>query len=411
MVVPESYAEVMLREAHLAAPDALPALFGRIAEALGVTDALVYLVDLQQMELVPFLGPDGADWDEHVEVLRVDSTLPGRSFQHVEVLDQDLADGSRRLWLPVLDGTERLGVLAVTVPAPALAHLDDGSLRSHLSSFASLAAELIMTKSLYGDTIVCLRRRADMGLAAEMQWSLLPPLTFATETVTIAAALEPAYRVAGDSVDYAVDGHCARFAVFDGMGHGLSSARLASLAVAGYRHARRAGRTLIETAAAVDEAVSAVYQGDAFTTAVVAELNTDTGVLCWVNAGHPSPLLLRDGRLVKTLDTVPCLPFGVGDSLGIGFPSVVGREPLQPGDRVALYTDGVVEARAPDGEFFGVQRFIGLIGGHLNSGLPTPEVMRRVVRALLEHQQGQLNDDASMVVVEWRSPHQQRLLP
>ena len=79
-----------------------------------------------------------------------------------------------------------------------------------------------MTKSLYGDTIVCLRRRADMGLAVEMQWSPPPPLTFATETVTIAAALEPAYRVAGDSVDYAVDGHCARFAVFERWDTGLA---------------------------------------------------------------------------------------------------------------------------------------------------------------------------------------------
>ena len=86
----------MLREAHLAAPDALPALFGRIAEALGVTDALVYLVDLQQMELVPFLGSDGADWDEHVEVLRVDSTRPAGPFS--------MSKSSTRTWPTVAGG-------------------------------------------------------------------------------------------------------------------------------------------------------------------------------------------------------------------------------------------------------------------------------------------------------------------
>ena len=66
----------------------------------------------------------------------------------------------------------------------------------------------------------------------EMQWALLPPLTFASRQVTIAAALEPAYEVAGDSVDYVVDAGRASLAIFDGMGHGLRSALLAVLAVA-----------------------------------------------------------------------------------------------------------------------------------------------------------------------------------
>ena len=62
-----------------------------------------------------------------------------------------------------------------------------------------------MSKTLYGDTLVRLRRTARMGLAAEIQWNLLPPLSFASTEVSVAAALEPAYEVAGDSVDYAVD--------------------------------------------------------------------------------------------------------------------------------------------------------------------------------------------------------------
>ena len=68
-----------------------------------------------------------------------------------------------------------------------------------------------MTKTLYGDTIVRLRRRAEMGLAAEMQWSLLPPLTFACRSGR-GRALEPAYEVAGDTFDYAVDPGWARVA-------------------------------------------------------------------------------------------------------------------------------------------------------------------------------------------------------
>ena len=84
---------------------------------------------------------------------------------------------------------------------------------------------------------------------------------------------------------------------------------------------------------------------------------------------------------------------------------------LQPGDQVLLYTDGVTEARSPDGDFFGVQRLVDLIIRHNSSGLPAPETMRRVVRSLLEHQQGQLNDDATLMLVQYRSGTQERLLP
>ena len=243
-----------------------------------------------------------------------------------------------------------------------------------------------------------------------MQWSLLPPLTFACEDVTVAAALEPAYQVAGDSVDYAVDPGFARFAVFDGMGHGLQSAQLASLSIAAYRSSRRAGRCLLSTAGAIEDAVATTFPGTAFTSGVVAELNTTTGKFCWINAGHPEPLLLRGGRLVKPLAGPSGLPFGLTVNGRPRPPFEIGEEPLEPGDRVLLYTDGVTEARSPDGELYGVDRLTDLVARNLAGNLPAPETMRRIVRSLLEHQQGQLRDDATLLMVEWRSGHEQRLL-
>ena len=101
----------------------------------------------------------------------------------------------------MLDGAEQLGVLAVTLANSDAAPSTDGVIPPRLTMFAAILAEQIMVKTLYGDTIVRLRRTAQMGLAAEIQWSLLPPLTFTCEQVTVAAALEPAYQVAGDTVD------------------------------------------------------------------------------------------------------------------------------------------------------------------------------------------------------------------
>lgn len=79
--------------------------------------------------------------------------------------------------------------------------------------------------------------------------------------------------------------------------------------------------------------------------------------------------------------------------------AAVGTEQLQPGDMLLLYTDGTTEARPPDGEFFG--RFVELVTRNLAAGVPAPETMRRVVHALLDHQAGDLDDDATLLFVEW----------
>jgi serine/threonine protein phosphatase PrpC len=398
----------MLRAAHVLAGYDVPGLVRDHVAAFGGVDAVCYLADLQQAVLVPFLGPGGLGVGEQVEPLPIDSTLAGRVFQHLDVLSQRRSNGDVVLWLPLLDGSERLGVLAVTLSGVALNDSDDDPTRApvaeRLRGFASLAGELIMTKTLYGDTIVRLRRRAEMGLAAEMQSSLLPPLTFACPQLSVAGVLEPAYEVAGDTFDYAVDPGIANLAVFDGMGHGLRSAQLAVVAVAAYRHARRAGRSLPDICEQIDQVLLQTSGGQAFSTAVLAQLDTISGALHWINAGHPEPLLIRHGQLIKSLHVTPRPPLGIDLRGTRASPRpVVGFAQLEPGDSVLLYTDGVTEARAPDGTFFGDQRLTDLIIRNLAAGLPAPETMRRVVRALLEHQQGNLSDDASLVLVQWNA--------
>lgn len=412
MTTPEARAVGdLLRACHLAADFALPDLFDDHAVALGVRDAVAYLADLQQQGLVPFVGTRGAAHHLNLEPLNVDSTLAGRAFQRVQVLTQPLDGGEVRVWLPMLDGTERLGVLAVTAPSEEALDADGGALRDRLGRFATLVVELVISKTLYGDTVVRLRRTSSMGLAAEMQWSLLPPLTFADHRITIAGGLEPAYEVAGDALDYSVMPDRVHVAIFDGMGHGLRSAQLAGMAVAAYRHARRAQRTLAATARAIEDAVSQTFDGGEFLTGQVAELDTDSGLLSWVNAGHPSPLLLRDGRMVRALDSEPVVPFGLGWCAAEDQPVAIGKETLQPGDQVLFYSDGVIEARSPGGEFFGTERLVDLVVRNLAAGLPAPETMRRVIRALLDHQQGQLDDDASLFLVQYRPDTQAPLLP
>jgi serine phosphatase RsbU (regulator of sigma subunit) len=403
----------MLLTAHLVAPHDLPEHIATHAAAMGFLNAELYLADLQQQVLVPFLAGGQPDDDHATSVLGIDTTLAGRVFQSLETLGQDDGKGGVRTWVPVLNGLERVGVLAVNIDVSS--DSDEAVVRADLALLADLVAQLVTSKSRYGDAVLRLRRTAPMGLAAELQWALLPPLTFADSSVSVAAALEPAYEVAGDSVDYAVDHDAARLAVFDGMGHGLVSGQVVSLVVGAYRNARRAGRTLTETCARIDQAIEAVYGGDIFVTGVLAELDTATGLLTWVNVGHPAPLLLRKGRMVKPLEAEPRLPFGTGlrdvevtdggqRPLWLARPAA---EQLEPGDRVLLYTDGMVEARSPEGELFGVERLTDVVLKGQAAGMPASETLRRVIRLLLEHQGTHLVDDATLLLAEWRPDHAQ----
>ena len=399
----------LIHVSHVAAPDEVPEMVAAAAELFGGDDATIYLADLQQRVLVPFRRSGGASHDENPHVLGIDATVAGRAFQQMQRLTQPTATtGARdrvRVWLPLLNGTERLGVLGVALPQTAL---NDAAGMTRLHRFVSVVAELVVTKTLYGDSIVRIRRTSQMALAAEIQWSLLPPLTFANHSVTVAGGLEPAYEVAGDSLDYAVDAGIARFAIFDGMGHGIVSAQLISLVVAAYRNARRAGQSLTQTAAHIEAAVNDVFRVESFATGLLCELDTTLGVFTWLSAGHHEPLLLRGGRLVRSLQVEPLLPLGLNKNLGRASTPAVGSEQLQPGDMLLLYTDGIIEARSPDGEFFGRDRLVDLVARALAAEMPAPETMRRVVHALLEHQAGDLDDDATLLLVEWhgaRGPH------
>jgi serine phosphatase RsbU (regulator of sigma subunit) len=379
-------------DAELAAPHELAALLDRCARNLGATGATAYVVDLQQHVLQPLVPHEAAPG----EALDVDATLAGRAYQTLQVQQQD-EDGGTRIWLPLVSGTQRLGVLSALLPGEA-----EGDRLASLSRLAAAAAALVVAKTPYGDTIVRLRRRDHIGVASELHYSILPPLSYASRAVTVSAALEPCYEVAGDAVDYSVDPGRTQVAVFDGMGHGLHSAQCAVFTVAAYRSARRSGLGLVDTMTSIDEALVTGLGGELFTTCVLVDLDTESGRLTWANAGHPYPLLLRGGKLVKTLETEPRPPLGLGEL--VPEEHVVGQEQLEPGDMVLLYTDGVVEARSPDGEFFGVDRLADLVRTQLAGGLSAPETMRRVVRELLAHHEGQLTDDATMLLLEWRRP-------
>lgn len=340
----------LLEGAHRAPPERLPAVVADAGRALDLRIA-VYLADYDQRTLVP-LRPAAPELD-------IETTVAGDVFRRAGTTVT--RDGpAPTLWTVLLDGVERLGVLEI-VPTGG-ADPEDPVLREQCHWLASLLGHLVTITTQYGDGLDVWRRRRHRGSPAELLWQSLPPLTGATESVVVGASVQPAYDLCGTVFDYALSERRAQLAMFD------ASASFAVVnALAAYRAARRDGASLPEQYAAVDFGPAV--------TGVLAELDLRTGDLRWLAAGHPAPLVVREGA---------ALPIGE-------------EVRLRPGDVVALHSPGVVETTDQTGTAFGRDRVAEYLAGE---ALP-PETARLITRAVAAHGGGELRRDAGVLVTRW----------
>jgi serine phosphatase RsbU (regulator of sigma subunit) len=390
-IAPADRPVARLLVAHKSAePDAFVETIATAVAGIGGQDVVLFLIDYAHVALTPH--PDPLPHATEPEMASLDGSMAGRAFTSSTLLAAERADGWH-VWIPVTEQSNRLGVLAMTLPRW------DDEIEFLCIELGLAAAPLLIASAQYTDLPHKLRRRTPMGLAAEMQWSLLPPLSFAAGGVTITGLLEPAYEVGGDCFDYAYNDGVLDFAMLDTVGHGLNSAVLAALLIGAYRHGRRENRDLAELAMTIDVAARTFPGDPAFATAILGKLEAATGRLTWMACGHVQPIHVRGTNTLPDRVVSPGLPLGLG---AIG--PVVGEVVevfLEPGDGLLVYTDGVVEARTPAGEFFGEERLRDLFAREHAAGDSPQEVVRRLVRTAMEHSGPQLRDDASLLYLRW----------
>ncbi|MEV7530643.1 PP2C family protein-serine/threonine phosphatase [Streptomyces hydrogenans] len=386
----ESFGEGLLGAildlAHELPPHRVGLVVAETVSRLGGMDPQILLQDYGQQRLVPLLaeGLTGG------EPLSIDGSEAGRCFLTSLPVELALADGVR-VHVPLLDGGDQAGVLAVTLDA-----VDDDD-RRLLRRIAGLVADLLQTKNGHTDLFFRTRRGEPMSVAAEIQWSLLPPLTMTMPRVAVAGVLEPAYDVAGDSFDYALNGDTLHLAMIDAMGHGLDAATMATVAIGAYRHARRISIELSEIYLFMDRAIAEQFAPDHFVTAQMLRLDTTTGRLQWVNAGHPAPVLIREHRVMGRLDSPTTLPVGFG-----GAQPQVSSVMLEPGDRVLCFTDGLVEEHESGQEQFGEDQLIDRVNQLEKTDRSVRAVARDLSHTLKRARGDATSDDATLVLVEWR---------
>ena len=163
-----------------------------------------------------------------------------------------------------------------------------------------------------------------------------------------------------------------------------------------YRHDRREGRTLVMMHSNLTSTIQTHYQRTSFVTGILGRFEVASGLLTWTNAGHPLPLLIRGGRVIGELACESTQPWGIA----AGEPTIASEQ-LEPGDCLLLYTDGVVEARTPDGEALGVDRLIELTDRYGSDLVGPEELVRQLVDQVREHRRADLTDDATVVLLRW----------
>ena len=234
----------------------------------------------------------------------------------------------------------------------------------------------------------------ELETARRIQSSLLPRQIPRQSGLDIAVRFVPMTAVAGDIYDFVQLGpSCLGILVADVSGHGIPAALVASMVKVAFSaqvdHADDPARVL----AAMNQ-ILCRHLEHAFVTAVYAVVNTDRQIVTIANAGHPPALLRR-------CDTTSPVQHDHGVMLGC-FPDAAYTNtevaPFRPGDRLLLYSDGVLEARDRAGQFFDGERVARWLSD--NEHTSAEQVAEAALRELTQWTGGGFDDDVTFVITE-----------
>ncbi|MFD4531380.1 PP2C family protein-serine/threonine phosphatase [Kitasatospora sp. NPDC058397] len=316
-------------------------------------------------------------------------------------------------------GVALLALAALTV----IGILRDGLTSANIET--QLGAQLVVSALIIG--LRALRERYERELAQVRSVSeaaqrvLLRPLPDRIGPLHLASvylAAEAEAQVGGDLYAAARTATGTRLLVGDVRGKGLSSLGDAALLLGAFRAAAHLHADLPGLAAYLDgsvcwdlaqlgeqarrrrlsgedpdEAAPPEDSGESFITAVLLDIPDDGTAVRLIDCGHPPPLLLRPDGITTLAARRPAPPLGLGELAPVRYE--VETFPFQPGDRLLIYTDGVIEARDADRRFYPLTDRVTAWQDERPTAL-----LHHLRRDLLAHVGGRLDDDAAMVIVE-----------
>jgi sigma-B regulation protein RsbU (phosphoserine phosphatase) len=274
------------------------------------------------------------------------------------------------------------GILSISSP-----RIEPYGFAAFLSSLGYVAARRTLQRDQQLSEI-----QNELEVARRIQLSILPAQFPNSQHFQVAARYVPMTSVAGDFYDYIVaDNQQAGLLIADVSGHGVPAALIASmvkLAAASQRH----------LAADPSRFLSGMNTGlfgntqNQFVTAAYVHLNSESRELRYSAAGHPPMLLLRNGRIIEVEENGLILAaFNFAS-----YSNAIHR--LEPGDRLLLYTDGIVEASDASGNFLGQDVLSDLLKKTV--GLSSSEAADSIISSV-RHWSVKQDDDLTVLVCDY----------
>ncbi len=354
--------------------------------------------------------PDTDAWAQDMAALPVQTTAPAGvaavvrtgqpqlvTFMSAELLDEAAVDEAHAGFL------RRMGLVsAVIAPmrhgsvvgAVSLAHAESG--RRYGEDDVTLLVDLASRVAIALDNAESFTRQSRrltevMKVAAAAQQAILAPPPprigpYRLSARYVSAADEA--QVGGDLYEVVARGDRLRVLVGDVRGKGLGAVRTATIVLGGFRSVAALDVPVEEVARQLDKHVQ-VYLPDEedFVTAALMDLDHD-GSFSLVLCGHPAPVLVHDGRW-RLLEATPTVPLGLGST------PVPTHGRLAPDDRLVLFTDGLLEARQPDGGFLDPEGLWALATSEAFA-----DVLDSILDAIRLRTGGRLQDDLALLALE-----------
>jgi serine phosphatase RsbU (regulator of sigma subunit) len=378
---------------------AVDVLAAALAEAIGAREVSFLIADFSGRSLIRLghAGGKGAlrlQGKETAERVPLVGTPHGRALaaQAVEVIVED--DGAR-LFAPVTSRGEAVGVLELGLEDfPVEQTVADVALAAHFLAY------VVIANRRYTDLFEWGQRSVPLSLAAEIQHRLLPgAFTCEAGQLTLAAWLQPAGEIGGDTFDFSLERDTLHVSMTDAMGHTMDAALLATVLVGALRNSRRRGVELAEQARLANDALAAQAREGQFVTGLLVRIDLASATAAIVNAGHPPPLRLRAGHVEHVrLEADP--PFGLLPGRGYRVQAL----PLEVDDRLMFVTDGMLERDAAR------MNIAAILTASMS--MHPREAVQDLTQAALRASGGQLRDDATALCLDWHGgPPRDRVPP
>jgi serine phosphatase RsbU (regulator of sigma subunit) len=288
---------------------------------------------------------------------------------------------------------DTVGVLYMDSRGSA-ADLSSGN-REILQTLALEASTIIENARLLQEEREKQKLEEELNIARTIQQDLLPADLPSDGWFRAAGSSVTSRQVGGDYFDVRrIGADTFACAIADVSGKGVSAALLAALLQGAFLFASEGTTEIGDLMARMNRFLIERAKGEKYATLFYCTVGRD-GQLCWSNAGHPKPILVRGSELVP-LETTG-LPLGMLEAAAYDMKKIH----LVAGDKIVLYSDGLSEAENAGGEFFDRKGFGETL--RANSSLGCAELQAKLVEAVQDFSEGtELSDDITTLVLEYR---------